>query len=190
MSWLPGGYEVVGYGPGRDVYPSAVMRLKPDVIEREHPVPEFAATVMQLDIRVRALEADLERYQDTHAETHRFDDARAREFGECNATLLRASLKQTVQLAPLERRLAALQETVDSVDSRSSAVEEVVHELATALCLYRDTHLQTHTYLDARLGELERRLVAAEDRLNGSNELRLLALESSVKRLDAHCHAD
>ncbi len=58
---------------------------------------------------VNGLGTALARYQDTHAETHRFGDARAREFGECDATLLKASLRQTVQLATLERRLAALE---------------------------------------------------------------------------------
>ncbi len=59
----------------------------------------------------KEMEAALSRYQDTHAETHRYIHVQMREFGECDVTLLKASEKQQARLDTLERRGDGLQET-------------------------------------------------------------------------------
>ncbi len=140
------GYEVVSYGPAtQDAYPSVVMRLRLDV-EGMPRLDELLALAEQvrnervdlearlkaledmetrtfidhLECRAKALEAALSRYQDTHATTHQYLDARKvvsqdvmsrlteaeRRIESVDSTMADAVL---ARLAEIERRLAAVE---------------------------------------------------------------------------------
>ncbi len=129
------GYELVALAlPPEGSGVIYVMRLSSAVPECQQPVPGLAATMMQLDVRVKALENRLDALSYDH-NNHR------RHAGEELHDLWLKDIK---------------------LGARLDAVVGKLRELETALARYQDTHAEAHKYLEARAAELERRLAALE----------------------------
>ncbi len=134
------GYELVGHSLGsQDIYPSVVLRLRLDaqLMPRLDELLALAEQVrnerVDLEARIKALEAALSRYQDTHAETHKYLDARAADVERRLDSHGSAFGRLDVQIPVLRGIVATQREYVQGGTARLTEAEKQIDLLRATL---------------------------------------------------------